>query len=164
MPGQDFSAMSFDMQISAFSDYSLRVLMYLAVSGDRLVSSREVAAVYDLSFDHIAKVSQFLVREGYVAAVRGRGGGMQLMKSPTEITIGEVLRKSEAGSGLVECMRGEPIHCVLAPVCGLNPIFAEANEAFFQTLDKRTLADALSRRKEVEQILGLSESKTGSVS
>lgn len=145
------------MQISAFSDYAIRVLMYLAVSGDQLTSSREVSEVYDLSFDHIAKVSQFLVREGYVVAVRGRAGGMQLAKDPSEITIGEVLRKSEAGSGLVECMRGEPVHCVLAPVCGLNPIFAEANEAFFKTLDKRTLADALPRRKEVQRILGLSD-------
>jgi len=143
------------MQICSFSDYSIRVLMYLAVSGDRLVPSREVADAYELSFDHIAKVSQFLVREGYVSAVRGRGGGMRLAKDPTRITIGEVLRKSEAGSGLVECMRGEPVHCVLAPVCGLNPIFAEANEAFFSALDKRTLADALPRRAAVKQILGL---------
>lgn len=87
--------------------------------------------------------------------MRGRGGGMRLAKDPTRITIGEVLRKSEAGSGLVECMRGEPVHCVLAPVCGLNPIFAEANEAFFSALDKRTLADALPRRAAVKQILGL---------
>lgn len=143
------------MQINAFSDYSLRVLMYLAVTGDRLVSSREVSEAYNLSFDHIAKVSQFLVREGYVTAVRGRGGGMRLAKDPSEITIGDVLRKSEAGSGLVECMRGEPVHCVLAPVCGLNPIFAEANEAFFGMLDRRTLADALPQRKKIQLTLGL---------
>lgn len=153
---QEFSAIDSAMQICTFSDYSIRVLMYLAVAGDRLVTSREVAESYGLSFEHIAKVSQFLVRQGYVMAVRGRSGGMRLAKDPAQITIGEVLRKSEAGSGLVECMRGGPVHCVLAPVCGLNPIFAEANEAFFSTLDKHTLADALPRRKEVKQILGLS--------
>ncbi len=129
--------------------------MYLTVTSDRLVTSREISNSYNLSFNHVAKVTQFLAREGYVKAVRGRGGGLRLAKRPDEISIGSVLRLAEAGSELVECMRGGTVQCALAPVCGLSPIFAEANEAFFKTLDQRTLADALPRKKEVQQILGL---------
>ena len=131
------------MRISAFSDYTLRVLLYLAVAGDRLVTSREIAERYALSFDHVAKTAALLAREGYVSASRGHGGGMRLAKKPDEISIGAVLRLTEAGSGLVECMRPGPNKCIIAKVCGLMPILAEANDAFYKSLDRRTLADAL---------------------
>ncbi|PKP78237.1 MAG: Rrf2 family transcriptional regulator [Alphaproteobacteria bacterium HGW-Alphaproteobacteria-3] len=143
------------MQITSFSDYSLRVLMFLAVSDDRRVPSREIAERHGLSFEHVAKVTQFLAREGFVEASRGRGGGLRLARLPQQITIGDVLRRSEAGSGLVECMRGGPVRCVLAPVCGLNPILAAANETFFATLDRYSLADALPRHGNVRAVLGI---------
>ncbi len=131
------------MQISSFSDYTLRILLYLAVAGERQVTSREIAERHRLSFDHIAKAAQLLGREGYVLAARGRGGGMRLAKSPDEISIGAILRLTEAGSGLVECMRPGPTKCIIAKVCSLAPILADANEAFYKSLDRRTLADAL---------------------
>ncbi len=146
------------MQINAFSDYTLRILMYLALSEDRLVTSKEIASTYGLSFDHIAKAAQLLSREGYVEALRGRGGGMRLAKNPSEISIGRVLRRTEAGTGLVECMRPGASDCLLASVCGLAPILATANEAFFQTLDKRMLSDALPRKRILRKTLGLSAS------
>lgn len=131
------------MQISAFSDYTLRILLFLAFACDRQATSREIAERYNLSFDHIAKAAQLLTREGYVAAVRGRGGGLRLAKSPGEISIGKLLRTTEAGSGLVECMRPGPTKCIIAKVCGLAPNLADTNEAFYQNLDAKTLADAL---------------------
>lgn len=131
------------MQITAFSDYALRVLIFLAVSGERVVSSREIAERHGLSIDHVAKVTRFLSREGYVIASRGRGGGIRLARPAAEISIGNVLRRSEAGGGVVECLRGGPVTCVLAPVCGLTPVFAEATEAFFAALDRRSLADTV---------------------
>ena len=143
------------MQMNAFSDYTLRILVYLALEEGRLVTSREIAEAYDLSFDHIAKAAQLLAREGYVRAVRGRRGGMALAKTPAEISIGEVLRVTEAGSGLVECMRPGPVKCVIAPACGLAPLLADANEAFFKSLDKKTLADALPRRRALKKALGI---------
>ncbi len=143
------------MQISSFSDYTLRILMYLAVSGDRLITAREIADTYDISFDHVAKAAQLLTRENFVTAVRGRNGGMRLAQDPSEVSIGAVLRLTEAGSGLVECMRAGPTHCILAPVCGLAPILSDANEAFFASLDDRTLADALPKQQKLKRTLGL---------
>lgn len=144
------------MQISAFSDYALRILMYLAVAGDRQVTSREIADTYDLSFDHLAKVAQLLAREGFVISMRGRNGGLRLARPAEEISIGSVLRKTEAGSGLVECMRDGPTHCILVPHCGLKPILGQAEDAFFRTLDQRMLSDAVPRQRQLQKTLGLS--------
>lgn len=144
------------MQINAFSDYTLRILIYLALTPDRLVSSREIAEAYDLSFDHIAKAAQLLAREEFVTSTRGRGGGMRLAREPKEISIGAVLRLTEAGTGLVECMRpGHHVHCVIAPVCGLAGMLGEATEVFFQSLDKKTLADAIDQPRALKRTLGL---------
>lgn len=143
------------MQLTAFSDYALRTLMLLAVSMDRPVSAREIAARYGLSFNHLAKIAQFLVREGFVLSTRGRRGGLRLARPPEAISIGDVIRRSEAGSGAVECLRGGPVSCILAPVCGLTPIMAEAQEAFLKALDRKTLADALPRPVPVRRVLGL---------
>ncbi len=143
------------MQISSFSDFALRVLMSLAVTGERQMSAREIAERHRLSFDHVAKIVQFLSREGFVVTARGRGGGIRLARRPQEISIGDVLRRSEAGSGAVECLRGGEVRCVLASVCGMTPILAEAQEAFFAALDRKTLADALPSHEPVRRVLGL---------
>ncbi len=133
------------MQLSAFSDYTLRIMIFLAMQNDRSVSAREIADTFALSFDQLSKAAQFLSRAGYVTAARGRGGGMRLAHDPSAISIGAVLRQTEAGSGLVECLRpvDTPVQCRLAPVCRLTGILAAANETFFAALDRRTLADAL---------------------
>ncbi|PKP70909.1 MAG: Rrf2 family transcriptional regulator [Alphaproteobacteria bacterium HGW-Alphaproteobacteria-5] len=143
------------MQITAFSDYALRVLTYLAVTGDRLVPTREIAERQGLSFDHLAKVTQFLSREGYVEASRGRNGGVRLAIPPAEISIGEVLRRSEAGSGVVECLQDGEVSCMLAGFCGLTPLLAGATEAFFAALDKRSIADALTSPARHRKTFGL---------
>jgi Rrf2 family nitric oxide-sensitive transcriptional repressor len=143
------------MQLSAFSDYALRVLMYLAVAGDRQVTVREVAERHRLSRDHVAKVAQFLAREGFVTTARGRSGGMQLARPPAEISIGDVVRRSEAGSGPVECLRNGRVTCAIVSACGLAPLMAEASDAFFASLDAHSLADALPRAGAVRRLLGL---------
>jgi len=132
------------MQITKFSDYALRILIHLAVARDKRLSTREIAEMQGLSFNHLAKISQWLAAEGYVAATRGRGGGMRLAKAPAEISIGALLRKSERGSPLVECMRMDGGRCVLTPACGLLPVLSEAQEAFFQSLDGRSLEDVIT--------------------
>ncbi len=121
--------------------------MYLALNQDRLVTAKEIATSYDLSFDHIAKVAQFLTRHEYIESIRGRYGGMRLAQKPEEISIGEVLRLAEAGTGLVECMRpgNKDVHCKLAGFCGLTPILRNANEAFYQSLDDKMLSEALPK-------------------
>ncbi len=134
------------MQITKFSDYALRVLLHLAADQNRQISAKDIAESQGVSFNHLAKIVQWLAAEGYVTTVRGRGGGMRLARSPDDIVIGQLLRKSEAGSALVECLRRDGGSCNLVPACGLRPMLVEAQEAFFHVLDGKTLADALQGR------------------
>lgn len=134
------------MQLSSFTDYTLRVLMHLAVSQGQTLTTRQITDVHRAKFNHLAKVTQWLVREGYVSSTRGRTGGLRLLKDPDEITVGQIVRSLEGEDGIVECMRSDGGTCVLAPVCALKASLHDAQEAFFAALDKTTLA-ALTRNK-----------------
>lgn len=129
------------MRLSSFSDYSLRVLLYVAVTPDRLVTIAEIAQSYDISENHLMKVVHLLGREGYVETVRGKKGGIRLAKAPRDIVIGDVVRKTESDMTVVECLGLG--HCRIAPACRLKGIIVEALEALFLVLDGYTLADVL---------------------
>jgi Rrf2 family nitric oxide-sensitive transcriptional repressor len=133
------------MQITKFSDLALRTLIQLAVSPERRYSAREIADLHGVSFNHVAKVTQWLTSEGHIRAQRGRNGGISLALPADGIKVGSVLRRSEAGSALVECMRDDGGHCCLSPACGLAPYLNEAQEAFFTTLDNVSVQDVVSR-------------------
>lgn len=145
------------MQITTFSDYSLRILIFLAASADRKTTAREIAERYDISTHHVAKASQWLARQGYVAASRGKGGGLRLARPPEDIKIGAVIRAAETGIGLVECMRDSQNGCTIDGACGLAGILAEAQRAFFATLDRYSLADAVHERTGLAELLKLTE-------
>ena len=91
------------MRLTAFSDYSLRVLMYLGAHDDRLATVGEVAAAYAVSDNHLVKVVHYLSQQGYIETTRGKGGGMRLAQSPERINIGRLLRRTEDNLALVEC-------------------------------------------------------------
>lgn len=141
------------MQITKFSDYALRILIHLAVAGEERVSARDIAERQGVSVTHLAKIAQWLAAEGHVAASRGRGGGMTLARDPAEISIGALLRRSEAGSPLVECLREDGGCCALTPACGLLPVLAGAQEAFFAHLDGVTLADVMARNSGMRRLV-----------
>jgi len=143
------------MKITNFSDYALRILIYLAVNDGELASAREIAIKYKISSHHVAKASKWLTRQGYVAATRGKGGGMKLAVAPETITIGKVIRQAEAGSGLVECMRKSGRFCAIEGACGLVAILNEARDTFFNTLDQYSLADATINRNSIARLLSL---------
>lgn len=141
------------MQLSMFSDYALRVLMHLASSPDNLLSTRQIAEIHDASFNHMTKVTGWLVANGYATSVRGRGGGLRLAQQPEVISLGALLRLLEADRPLVECL-GEGGTCRLAPACGLSVALARAEEAFFQSLDPITLASCLALSPGMKNLLG----------
>lgn len=106
-----------------------------------------------ISVTHLAKIAQWLASEGYVNAARGRGGGMMLARDPSDISIGDLLRKSESGSPLVECLREDGGCCALTPACGLLPVLAGAQEAFFAHLDRVTLAEVLTKKSGMRRLV-----------
>ena len=135
------------MQLTRYSDYSLRVLIYLAVRETELATIEDIAAAYGISKGHLMKVVHQLGRAGYVETVRGRGGGLRLARPPEEIGVGAVVRRMEDRMALVECFDPKANRCRIEPVCGLRVALHEALDAFLQTLDGYTLADLVARRR-----------------
>jgi Rrf2 family nitric oxide-sensitive transcriptional repressor len=135
------------MRLTQYSDYSLRVLMYLGVRPGQLATIDEISQAYGISKAHLMKVVHELGRAGYLETVRGRGGGLRLAQDLAAIGVGDVVRHAEGHMDLVECFDPETSTCRIAPACALRGVLAEALEAFLATLDEYTLADLVSRRR-----------------
>lgn len=133
------------MQLTQFSDYSLRLLLYLATHPDRTVSLQEISQSYGVSHHHLVKVSQRLIAEGFVASVRGRSGGLRLGRPAKEINVGKLVRMTEPNMNLVECFDEETNTCPIDGACGLKGVLRHAQTAFLGVLDAHTLADFLPR-------------------
>jgi Rrf2 family nitric oxide-sensitive transcriptional repressor len=131
----------------------MRVLMYLAIRCDCIANISEIAERYGISRNHLVKVVHNLSRGGFIKTYRGKGGGIELARDPGRINIGEVVRYTEGPLKPVECFDVERNRCVIANVCGLAEVIAEACDSFFTTLDRYTLADLVKRRERLSKIL-----------
>ena len=144
------------MQLTQFTDYSLRILLYLAhhppQDGERLPAVLDISRAYGISTNHLSKVARLLVQNGFVKATRGRNGGLQLAKTPEEINLGEVVRKSEPHFDLVECFDSRSNTCPIASACALKSVLADAKRNFMATLEKQTLADVVGARVKLVQL------------
>ncbi|MBE93776.1 Rrf2 family transcriptional regulator [Marinobacter sp.] len=130
------------MHITRYTDYSLRVLVYLAVQGDELVTIQQIADSYEISRNHLMKVVHQLNKKGYIETVRGKKGGMRLQMAPGDINVGTLVRETEQDLSVVECFASGDA-CRITPVCGLKSMFGEALAAFLEVLDRYTLADII---------------------
>ncbi|MDD2661246.1 MAG: Rrf2 family transcriptional regulator [Methylococcales bacterium] len=138
------------MQITSYTDYALRVLIYLASSPNRQATITEVSDFFNISRNHLVKVVHHLGGKGFVKTTRGKGGGLSLRRPPEMICIGEVVRSMENNFNWAECFDPEQQHCRLLPNCGLKHLLAHAGNVYLQVLDSATLADVLSGRATVE--------------
>lgn len=137
------------MHLTRFTDYALRVLIYLGTYQERRCSVSEIAETFNISQNHLMKVVQQLAQDGFLETTRGRGGGIQLGLSPEQIIVGDVIRTTEDDLKLAECET-----CLIAPACLLTGIFSEGTEAMLNVFDKYTLADLLKKRKPLAKRLG----------
>ncbi|MBZ9708548.1 Rrf2 family transcriptional regulator [Mesorhizobium sp. ESP7-2] len=135
------------MRLTAFSDYALRMLMYTASAGGRLITIEEAARTFNVSKTHLNKVANTLTRSGYLKAIRGRSGGLVLGRRPETIRIGDVVRLTEPDFALVECF-ATGNKCALTATCKLSGMFGEAIASFQSTLDRYTLADIMLMPKD----------------
>ncbi len=138
------------MYITRYTDYSLRVLMYLALKGEAQSTIREIAESYGISKNHLMKVVQELNSKGYLIALRGKNGGLRLNGDAKNINMGTLVRGTEQDA-LVDCFNGGS-GCIITPACHLKLVFAEALEAFFKTLDQYSLADLLPAQQQLELV------------
>lgn len=131
------------MKLLASTDFALRVLMRLAVMPDTHVSTDALARELVISRNHLHKIVQFLTEAGLVRTIRGARGGVMLARPPSQINVGAVIRSREEDQALVECFRADGGACTLLPRCRLRGILHAAKNAFYQHLDRFTLADCL---------------------
>ena len=143
------------MQVSAYSDYSIRVLMHTALRHPARVTVDEVAETFGISRHHLVKVVHDLGRGGYLETRRGIGGGFTLAKPPEEIRLGDIVRLGEESETVIDCMDRSSRTCRLLPCCRLKGVLDEAAAAFFAVLDGYTLADLVKQPARMRAELGL---------
>jgi Rrf2 family nitric oxide-sensitive transcriptional repressor len=141
------------MRLTVFSDYTLRVLMYLALDRTRLATIPEIATAYGISENHLMKVVHQLARAGIIQTARGKGGGIRLARAPEEIRLGEIVRASEGDAPIVECLSGDPRACRITSSCRLKGILIDAFDALYGSLNEHTLADLVERPRALRKAL-----------
>jgi Rrf2 family nitric oxide-sensitive transcriptional repressor len=140
------------MKLTAFTDYSLRVLIFLAAQPGRRSTIAEIAAAFEVSEHHLTKVVHFLGKNGFIVTVRGKGGGLALARPPQSLYIGDLVRQTEGHDAPAECF--EPSgRCRIARICRLRGVLAEAVDAFYEVLDRYTLDDLVGNRQALARVL-----------
>ena len=147
------------MRLTAFTDYSLRVLIYLATDPDRRSTIADIAQAFAISQNHLTKVAHFLGQQGWVSTVRGKGGGLQLALDPARIGVGEVVRRAEGADHPAECFDRQQNRCRITRICRLSGVLAEATRAFHAALDRHTLADLVHNRAALAPLLHIAAPK-----
>jgi len=134
------------MHLTRYTDYTLRVMMYLAVKqadgGSATID--EMARGYGISRSNLTKIVNELAQHGFVETIRGRAGGTRLARPPREISVGALIRLAEKDFGVVECHAApDVVNCAIMPTCNLRNWLRRAVDAFLGELDKATLEDAV---------------------
>jgi len=141
------------MKLTAFTEYSLRVLIYLAAQPQQRATIAEVAGAFEISENHLTKVVHFLGKGGWLANVRGKGGGLELAMPPELVGVGNVVRETEGAALPAECFGDDGGHCSIADICRLRGVLGEAIGAFYSVLDRYTLADLVHNRQSLAKVL-----------
>ena len=147
------------MQLTRFSDYSLRALIYLGLNQNRRCTIQEIALAYGISENHLMKLIHQLGQMGFITTTRGKNGGLELAMPASEINLGDVVRATEGNLQLVECFPGrEKNTCPIAGPCRLTGVLEEGLQAFFDVLDQYTLEDMLTPAPAFRRIFAARES------
>jgi Rrf2 family transcriptional regulator, nitric oxide-sensitive transcriptional repressor len=141
------------MRLTYFTDYSLRVLIYMAATPDGRGTIAEIAKSFDISENHLTKVVHFLGKEGLLLNVRGRGGGLRLVLPPGKINVADVVRRAERGDVPAECFRQDENKCCLTGRCKLEAVLGEAVDSFYAVLGRYTLADLVKNQAVIAKVL-----------
>ena len=147
------------MRLTVYTDYALRMLMYLALKDDGLATIEEIAQSYGISKNHLMKVAHQLGVAGYVATVRGRNGGLRLAKPAKAIGLGEVVRHTEPDMAIVMCFEPTNADCAILPYCVLRKALDRARTVFVEALDDYALSDLVKPRGSLQAMLSIAPVK-----
>lgn len=148
------------MQLSVYSDYAVRVLVQTALGAPRRMTVARVAETFAISRHHLVKIVNDLGRQGYLNTQRGVGGGFTLARPAEDIRVGDIVRLGEESETMVNCRDTRKQVCRLQPACRFKSVLTEASAAFFEVLDRYTLADLIRQRAVIRTTLGLDDGGT----
>lgn len=147
------------MRLTDYTDYSLRVMLYLAIKRDALVTIQEISDAYGISKNHLMKIVQQLGELGWVETLRGRNGGLRLAEQSLSLTVGEVVRATEHDFALVGCFDRDDSDthrtCVIEQQCRLKHVLDSARTAFFAELDRCTIGEIAQPAASLAGLLGI---------
>lgn len=140
------------MQLTRYTDFGIRTLMYLAIQPEReeLFRISEITEVFDLSPNHVSKIVHHLGKLGYLETIRGKSGGFRLGMSPKDINVGKLVRVLENSLAPIDCSKP---YCRFTPSCQLKGVLADAVAAYLAVIDAFTLEDIVSNKDELKQLL-----------
>ncbi len=142
------------MHLTAYTDYSLRVLIYLGIQQHRLATIGEISETYGISANHLMKIIHNLGKLGYIDTIRGRAGGIKLAGKPKEVNLGQLVRQVEPDFAIVDCFDPKRRSgCLISPACRLQLVFDKAVQGFLNVLDQHTLADLLQNPTRLKSLL-----------
>lgn len=130
------------MQLNKFTDYALRVLMYIAQPKDVPYTIAEIAEDLKVSQNHLVKIVHFMSKQAWIITTRGKGGGLRLNPDILDQRLGQIVRILQGHAHIVECHTPP---CVLRSRCGLKGILDQALEQFYCSLDQYTVAEVLQQ-------------------
>ncbi len=139
------------MRLTLHTDFALRVLIHVGLNDDKLTTINDIAQTFDISKAHLMKVVNDLSQKGYLDTVRGRNGGIRLMREPRDIKIGQVVRDTE-NLDVIGCLHQRG-YCPIQRVCVLRGVLSDATEAFLAVLDAHTLADLIKPQRVLSSLL-----------
>jgi Rrf2 family nitric oxide-sensitive transcriptional repressor len=154
------------LRLTVYTDYTLRVMMYLAVKHKtgELATIDNIVDAYRISRAHVAKIVYDLALAGMVVTVRGRSGGIRLAKPSETISVGDIVRMAEKDFAVVACHdTSAELDCVVFPACNLKRGFRRAVDAFMMELDSMTLEDAITSHSVAAGALGIQEASVVSM-
>ncbi|AAU28594.1 TPA: Rrf2 family transcriptional regulator [Legionella pneumophila] len=143
------------MQLTQFTDYSLRALIYIALKKGSC-TIKDITDAYSISNNHLIKIIHNLSKMGLIKTIRGKNGGILMAASPETINLGQLIMELEPNFDLVPCFNKEKANCCIAPACKLKSVLYEAQRAFLQILEQYTLADVLHNPSELSALLRIS--------
>ena len=139
------------MLVSTKGRYALRIMIDLAQhdTGEYVVLM-DVARRQDISEKYLEGIVASLSRAGFLQALRGRGGGYRLARTPEEYSVGSIIREAEGHLAPVACLKSGDAVCPNAAECLTLPMWKELDRRIDGYLDSVTLADILRGTVPVE--------------
>ncbi|MFC0179046.1 Rrf2 family transcriptional regulator [Thorsellia kenyensis] len=140
------------MQITRFTDYGLRTLMYVASCPENIASVKEISEYYGISRNHLVKVVHKLSKLGFLETIKGKGGGIKIAEKTDSIRLGDLIKLLEPNMYIAECFNENDNGCKITNSCKLKHYFFEASQNFINTLNKYTLADTIHNKELIKVI------------